>query len=466
MKYLQNILIILFWLIVWHVAALLVDNSILAVTPWDTLKAIADLFKSEEFLTVIAGSMGRIWLGLFVAVISGFVIGIFSYKVNLVERLMKPVVVSVKAIPVASIVVLLLIWQGSEMLSVWISFLISFPIIYTNIMEGMKSTDKKLLEMAEVFGISAWNKIWYIYRPCVKGYILGGMKLAAGMSVKAGVAAEIIGLPKNSFGERLYMAKIYLATEELFAWTVIIVVTAFVSEKLIVMLTDFMLKVHIPYGKRCYNRRKDMRKLKKATKSSAENNNDTECVIRLTDISKKYGENTVFSHLNMELKAGQKVGIMAPSGRGKTTLFRIILGLEKADTGTVKTKGRIAAVFQETLLCEKADLHTNMRITGASDEDIRTLTREIFSEEHLDKPVEAYSLGMKRRCSIIRALTREGDILIMDEPFASIDDENRRRAADVIRERTKDKTVIIFTHNEEDICLIGGSKLNIFNKIN
>lgn len=456
MKYVQNVLIIIFWLAVWHVAAVLLDNDILAVTPFDTMKVIADIFKSGELLLVTASSLVRILSGLLAAVLLGLAAGIISYRISFVERLLKPLVLAVKAVPVASVVVLLLIWQGSERLSVWISFLISFPIIYTNIIEGMKSTDKRLLEMADIFGISLWNRILYIYRPAVRGYVISGMRLAAGMSIKAGVAAEIIGLPDSSFGEKLYMAKIYLATDELFAWTVVIVAEAFICEKLIVAVSDLLLSARIPCIK---NGGKDR-------VNKVKNNQDrkAEYAVRLNNISKSYGEKKIFENINLELKQGDKIGIMAPSGSGKTTLFRIIAGLEEADTGSVEAGGRISAVFQEPLLCEKADLLTNMRITGAADNETKYLASRLLKGEGLNKPVETYSLGMKRRCSIIRSLAKNADILIMDEPFASIDEGNRSIAAEVIRERTKDKTIIIFTHNEEEIRLIGGENISIFNK--
>ncbi len=455
MKYLQNTLIVIFWLLVWHVAASLVDNNILAVTPLDTFKMVGNIIKSGELFPVLAASMGRIMLGLLWAVLAGVIPGIISYRINFFERLLKPLVLAVKSIPVASVVVLLLIWQGSGNLSVWISFLISFPIIYTNILEGMKGTDKKLLEMADIFEISLWNKICYIYRPSVKGYITGGMKLAAGMCIKAGVAAEIIGLPDNSFGEKLYMAKIYLATDELFAWTFIIVAAAFITEKLLVFFTDFLIKVHIPYiSFGC-------KKNKRSKNRMGDKGETDEFIVRLDNISKRYGEKVVLSDLSMELKKGQKIGIMAHSGAGKTTLFRIILGLENPDKGSVCVNGRIGAVFQEPLLCEESDMYTNMRITGAKTEDITYLQSKLFNEEKLNKPVAFYSLGMKRRCSIIRALARDFDVLIMDEPFASVDEDNRMKAAEVIRKRTEDKAIIIFTHNEEDISLIGGEKMNV-----
>lgn len=456
MKYLKNTLIVIFWLFVWHVAASLVDNNILAVTPLDTLKTVGRIINSGELLSVLTGSMGRIMLGLLCAVLTGVILSIFSYRISFFESLFKPLVLAMKSIPVVSIVVLLLIWQGSEKLSVWISFLISFPIIYTNILEGMKGTDKKILEMADIFEVSLWNRICYIYRPSVRGFLTGGMKLAAGMSIKAGVAAEIIGLPNNSFGERLYEAKIYLATDELFAWTVLIVATAFITEKILVYFTNFLIKAPIPYIDFGHRKRE-------GGKPQPEERKEDGFVVRLRNISKTYGGKVVLSDVSMELKKGEKVGIMAPSGAGKTTLFRIILGLEKPEKGSVCVNGRIGAVFQEPLLCEESDMAINMRITGAKTEDITYLQSKLFKEEIAKKPVAEFSLGMKRRCSIIRSLARDFDVLILDEPFASLDDENRSRAAEAIKEKTKDKAIIIFTHNEEDIRLIGGEKINIIN---
>lgn len=459
MKYIQNVLIVAFWLVVWHIAALVVGNNILAVTPLETFKTVIDIVKSGGLVAVLAGSMGRIAAGLLFAVVFGFVFGICVARMNIIKKMLSPLILSIKSVPVASIVVLLLIWQGSENLSVWISLLIAFPIIYTNVYEGIKNTDKKLLEMADVFNIPFWNRIWYIYRPSIKGYILGGMKLAAGMSIKAGVAAEIIGLPQNSFGEKLYEAKIYLATDELFAWTLIIVGVAFLFEKITVSIITFLLNVHIPCVNSGNVKRQDTIVNDNKSQSCGKRNQEDEYVVKLQDISKKYGDNTLFSDLSLLVRPGEKIGIMAPSGFGKSTIFRIILGLEEADNGEVKTNGRISAVFQEPLLCEKTDIITNMKITGALQEDTAYFLQKLMPDTKINNNVETFSLGMKRRCSIIRALLRECDLLVMDEPFASIDEDNRIKAAEVIRERTKEKAIIIFTHSEEDIRLVGAKKI-------
>ena len=133
--------------------------------------------------------------------------------------------------PVASFIILCLIWIPSKNLSVFISFLMVLPVIYTNILEGIRQTDSKILEMAKVFQVNPERRIRYIYVSQVLPYFLSACRLSLGMCWKAGVAAEVIGVPSGSIGEKLYNAKIYLNTPDLFAWTIVIIVISFVFEK-------------------------------------------------------------------------------------------------------------------------------------------------------------------------------------------------------------------------------------------
>ena len=137
----------------------------------------------------------------------------------------------IKSIPVASFIILVLIWSGSGSLSAVISFLIVLPIIYTNVLEGIRNTDGKLLEMADVFQVSSLMKIKAIYIPAVLPFFTSACKVALGLCWKSGIAAEVIGLPGNSIGEQLYNAKIFLSTGELFGWTLVIVAISFLFEK-------------------------------------------------------------------------------------------------------------------------------------------------------------------------------------------------------------------------------------------
>ena len=141
-----------------------------------------------------------------------------------------------KAVPVASFVILALIWAGSRNLSVVISFLVVLPVVYVNTMAGLKSTDKKLLEMAAVFRMPLWRKIRFIYLPALVPHLVSGCRIALGMSWKSGAAAEVIGLPEHSIGEHLYMAKIYLETADLFAWTLVIILVSALFERIVLFL--------------------------------------------------------------------------------------------------------------------------------------------------------------------------------------------------------------------------------------
>ena len=155
------------------------------------------------------------FLGIFLAVL--------AYWSKTVEILIAPVIAVVKSTPVASFIILCLIWIPSRNLVL--------PVIYTNILEGIRQTDSKILEMAKVFQVNPGRKIRYIYVSQVLPYFLSACRLSLGMCWKAGVAAEVIGVPSGSIGEKLYNAKIYLNTPDLFAWTIVIIVISFVFEK-------------------------------------------------------------------------------------------------------------------------------------------------------------------------------------------------------------------------------------------
>jgi NitT/TauT family transport system permease protein len=137
----------------------------------------------------------------------------------------------IKSVPVASFIILCLIWLSSKSLSIFIGFLMVLPIVYTNMLHGIKSTDTKLLEMATLFRVGWGKKLKYIYLPHLKPYILSACSVSIGLAWKAGIAAEVIGIPDGSIGERLYEAKVYLSTADLFAWTAVIVVISVIFEK-------------------------------------------------------------------------------------------------------------------------------------------------------------------------------------------------------------------------------------------
>ena len=234
--FIRKTAVILFWLVLWQAGSVLIDNSIIFVGPLDMVMALLVQLPSLGFWKTIAFSFGKISLGFLSAFFLGILLGSGGYRFPLLRELLEPVILLMKSIPVASFVILALIWIGSKQLSVFISFLVVFPIIYVNTIAGLESTDKKLLEMAQVFRVSTWRRIRFIYVPALLPYLISGCKVALGMSWKSGIAAEVIGVPSSSIGEKLYMAKIYLSTADLFAWTFVIIVISALFEQLFLYL--------------------------------------------------------------------------------------------------------------------------------------------------------------------------------------------------------------------------------------
>lgn len=465
-KRIRKTAVILSWLVIWQVAAVWADNRILLVGPLQVLEALAENVMRPDFLAVIGCSFARIGLGFFLALFAGLLFGAVSYRFPFAGEVLSPVMAVLKSVPVASFVVLLLIWFGSGRLSFLISFLIVFPNVYVNTVAGLRSTDIKLLEMARVFGIGGWKKFLYIYRPALMPYLNGCLRISLGMSWKSGVAAEIIGLPEHSLGERLYMSKIYLDTAGLFAWTLTIVLASFLFEKAVLGL----LKVFAgwkPYPAPGFaGKRKERDDEAEGKPGRAERE-----AIRIMQIEKAYDGRPVLCGFNMAMRAGGRYFLTAPSGAGKTTLLRIVTGLEKADGGTVTgMPARIGMVFQEDRLCEEYDAVCNIMLgmdreacrgkgRGELVEYVRAQAAEILPEDCLEKPVRKLSGGMRRRTALLRAVLSGADVLVLDEPFTGLDEENRIRSAAYLAGHLCGRTLLATAHGAEDAKLLKGTEI-------
>ncbi len=184
--------------------------------------------------------------------------------------------------------------------------------------------------------------------------------------------------------------------------------------------------------------------------------------IVLKNIEKSFEGKGVLKNFSATFPACRVSCIMGSSGCGKTTLLNILLGLQKADGGSVEgLPDRISALFQEDRLCEDFSAESNVRLTaarGVSREEIAEALTELGLEGDIKTPVRELSGGMKRRVAIARTMLAEGELVIMDEPFRGLDGENRRRAAEFVLRRLDGRTLIFVTHDEEDIDLLGAEK--------
>ena len=228
-----RVLAVAFWIAVWQGVSLAVGSEILVASPARTFGALLSLLREGAFYRAVLGSLMRICAGFALALALGIALGALSFAVRWVRALLHPVVSVVKATPVASFVILALIWISSKNLSIFISFLMVFPIMYENMLAGLESADAKLLEMGQVFHLSRMARIRAIYLPAAYPFLLSAARLSLGMCWKSGIAAEVIGQPRQSIGAELNQAKLFFNTPDLFAWTVTIIVVSVVFERLV-----------------------------------------------------------------------------------------------------------------------------------------------------------------------------------------------------------------------------------------
>lgn len=208
---------------VWQAMAFLVGNRLLLVGPVQVLLRLGQLTREGSFWKAIGFTFCRISLGFGAAFLAALVLAVVSARFPLAEILVKPYLVTIQTVPVASFIVLAFLWLSGRQLSSFISFLMVLPVLYANFLQGIRSADPQLLEMARVFRISLPGRVRSIYLPALEPYLYSACHVALGLCWKAGVAAEVIGVCSGSIGQKLYEAKVYLEIADLFAWTLVIV---------------------------------------------------------------------------------------------------------------------------------------------------------------------------------------------------------------------------------------------------
>ena len=231
-----------FWLAVWQAAAMAIGQEVFLVSPLQAFGTLVQLLPQAEFWQRVGFSAGHILLGFVLGGVCSVLLAVAAERWLWVEALLAPVMQLVKATPVASFIILALVLVSGKSLSILISFLMVLPVLYGAVRTGLESADPQLLEMARVFRVPLGRRLRGIYLPQVMPHFRTAVSLGLGLCWKAGAAAEIIGLPAGSMGERLYTAKVYFQTADLFAWTVTIVAVSVVFERLFLALVDRLMR--------------------------------------------------------------------------------------------------------------------------------------------------------------------------------------------------------------------------------
>ena len=232
----HKITAVLLALLFWHIVAMILNRSFLLSSPVEVVKALFELGGKNVFWMGLGKSIFKILLGF----LAGGGVGIFlaglSYRFKLFEIYISPYIMVIRSVPVASFVIIILIWLGSEALSVLVCFFMVMPIFYANTLEGLKSVDVKMLQMAKIYELGQKAKFIYIYLPGLESFLISSSVASMGIAFKSGIAAEVIGRPKNTLGFFLFDSKIYLETSKVFAITLIVILCSAIFERLIIFI--------------------------------------------------------------------------------------------------------------------------------------------------------------------------------------------------------------------------------------
>lgn len=221
---------VLFWLTIWQIAAIMVGKPVLLPSPIETVITLGRLMKSKTFYINCGFSLMRIAIGYVSGIAFGSLLGIFTYRSNKLSIFLAPINALIKTTPVASFIILLLVWIKKGNIPSFTSFLIVTPIIWSSVKASLDSVDSRIIEASNIFGLSPLKKIKYVYLPSIKLKYIASLETSLGLAWKSGIAAEVLCTPKNSIGRELYNSKVYLETGDLFAWTLCVVALSIIIE--------------------------------------------------------------------------------------------------------------------------------------------------------------------------------------------------------------------------------------------
>ena len=235
-RVLWGVTALVFWVGVWWLVARRVNQELLVPTPLLVAKTLWHLGGTADFWKACGASLWRIACGFACGVTAGTILALLTARFIVAERLLSPLLKTVRATPVASFIILALVWLTTNALPMFIAFLMVVPIVWANVDKGIRQTDRRLIEMAQVFRMGKRRTLLHVWIPSVMPYFLTACTTALGLAWKSGIAAEVICRPDNSIGRLLQTAKLHLETAEVFSHTIAVIVLSLLLERLLLAL--------------------------------------------------------------------------------------------------------------------------------------------------------------------------------------------------------------------------------------
>lgn len=231
-RWLKTALAALFWLALWSAAALYVSQELILPSPISVLGTLLELCGRPEFWKAALLSLLRIFGGFAAGTLLGTLLAVLTARFELMDALFSPLIRIVRATPVASFIILALLWMGHALVPAFMAMLMVTPIVWESLRAAIEAVDPELLEMAFIYRFGSLKRIKLVYIPSVLSPYAASLATAVGLAWKSGIAAEVLSLPRLAIGTNLYYSKIYLETPSLFAWTIVVILLSFILEEL------------------------------------------------------------------------------------------------------------------------------------------------------------------------------------------------------------------------------------------
>lgn len=439
---LKKFLIIIFWVAIWAGIAAIVGHSIILAGPVDVLQSASQIIIKIDFWVTIAYSFLHIAVGFFIACIIGCLFGVLSYKFKTIYEFIHPIMQLLKSAPLVCFIVLLLVWFSEFYVDIVTVIIAVTPVFFFAIYESCNSRNQDTYNILKLYKVSPLL-IWRIFEwPSALPYFNQAAKTGIGLSWKSAVTAQMIGAVAYTIGQSVYVSKLQLDSAQLLLWMFVVVVLAWVCEKIILITIKYISKIS-------------------KNKSFKINQNfevDKPCAnLFITDISKSYDNKQVLNNYTFKFESGKHYMITGPTGSGKTTLINIILGLTTPDHGEVfidEYKPRtFSASFQVDTLIKHLTVNQNISIVSCKQYSSNLVDGNLYAKD--------LSGGMKRCAEIERAIVSDSQIVILDEPFTGLDDKTKHKAIEFIQNNLNNRTIIIISHEEEDAKLLNCEIVNI-----
>ncbi len=239
-KFLLPLAVLCFWIIVWAILALVINKEVFLPSPVSVGRVLLSLITLPQYWLSIGTSLAHVLIGFLLGCAFGLLLAVLCFKSVIANALFSPVLSVIRAVPVASFIILALFLIGTEKVPSFTAFLMVAPIVFGNTLSGLRAADKDLHEVCTLYRFGMWKTVRLLYLPALRPYFFAAARTSIGMAWKAGIAAEVLCTSlSNTIGGQIYNAKNYLEISEVFAWTITVICISMLIENLLFRLPVF-----------------------------------------------------------------------------------------------------------------------------------------------------------------------------------------------------------------------------------